>query len=142
MKRQRRSIAQILDYSLSPPARASVRDAYRKWRKQENLPYWCDNNECPLHTPEPTWNGRSIVLTLDHIDGNSKNNRPSNLRLVCPNCDAQLPTRGGKNKGRVRNERVDSYQLVERDGTHEVKVFLRGQEARSEVGSMAVLPQC
>ena len=28
-------------------------------------------------------------------------NRPSNLRYLCPNCDALLATRGGRNKGRV-----------------------------------------
>jgi len=141
MKRPRPVLGQILDYSLAPPARASVRRAYRQWRQREQLPYWCDNTACQLHHAEPTWNGRSIVLTLDHIDGNSNNNRPSNLRLLCPNCDAQLPTRGGKNKGRVRNEGLDSYHLVERDGTLEVKVMLRGVEAAFETGSVARSPR-
>ena len=75
---------------------------------------------------------------MDHIDGNSKNNRPSNLRLLCPNCDAQLPTRGGKNRGRVRNEGVDCYHLVERDGSLEIKVMLHGVEAEVKAGTLAV----
>jgi len=140
LKRRHLTTGQILDYNLSPPSRAAVRRAYRNWRKDQGTPYWCDNEACSLHQVEPEWNGQTLVLTLDHIDGNSKNNRTSNLRLLCPNCDAQLPTRGGKNKGRVRNEGVDSYHLVERDGTHEVKVMLRGVQASAEVGLVSVIP--
>jgi hypothetical protein len=128
---------QVLDYSLTPPSQSAVRRAYRKWRQSQGLPYQCDNAGCQLHVSEPQWNGRPIVLTLDHADGNRKNNRTSNLRLLCPNCDAQLPTRGGGNRGRVRNEGVDSYHLVERDGTLEVKVMLTGVQAQAEAGSVA-----
>lgn len=137
MRRRNLLQSHILDYSLTPASRAVVRRAYRNWRQEQNIPYWCDNVGCELHVNEPHWNGKPIVLTLDHKDGNSKNNRPSNLRLLCPNCDAQLPTRGGGNKGRVRNEGVDSYHLVERDGTFEVKVMLTGVQATVQVGSLA-----
>ncbi|MGZ5096088.1 MAG: HNH endonuclease signature motif containing protein [Burkholderiales bacterium] len=139
MKRARQAPGTILDYSLSPPSRAVVRRAYRRWRQEQNLPYRCDNETCTLHSAEPQWNGKPIVLTLDHVDGNSKNNRPSNLRLLCPNCDAQLPTRGGKNKGRVQSEGVDSYHLVERDGTHEVKVMLQGVQAVGHTGTVTTV---
>jgi len=105
------------------------------------MPYRCDNEACQLHISELAWNGCTLLLTLDHVDGNSKNNRPSNLRLLCPNCDAQLPTRGGKNKGRVQNEGVDSYHLVERDGTHEVKVILRGVQVTAQADSLSVAKQ-
>ena len=140
MQPRRQVRSQVLDYSLTPPSRTVVRRVYRKWRQAQGMPYRCDNTACQMHVSEPQWNGRLIVLTLDHVDGNSKNNRPSNLRLLCPNCDAQLPTRGGGNKGRVRNEGVDSYHLVERDGTHEVKVMLTGVQASGQVGSVAPAP--
>lgn len=48
------------------------------------------------------WNNKELVLIVDHIDGNSSNNSLDNLRLVCPNCDSQLPTYKAKNKGKGR----------------------------------------
>ena len=44
------------------------------------------------------WQGNPISLDLDHIDGNNKNNFPSNLRLLCPNCHRQTPTWGNKTR--------------------------------------------
>lgn len=38
------------------------------------------------------WNGSTITLELDHIDGNTKNNSRNNLRCLCPNCHSQTPT--------------------------------------------------
>jgi len=51
------------------------------------------------------WCGLPVVLILDHIDGNSSNNLPVNLRCVCSNCDANLPTYKSKNKGNGREYR-------------------------------------
>ena len=38
------------------------------------------------------WQGSSLVLHLDHINGDSKDNRIENLRYLCPNCHSQTPT--------------------------------------------------
>lgn len=54
--------------------------------------------KCAICGQEPFWNGKELVLTLDHIDGNHHNNVISNLRWVCPNCDRQLDTYGGKKR--------------------------------------------
>lgn len=54
-------------------------------------------NECALCGLGPVWNGKPIVMRLDHENGVSNDNRMENLRMVCPNCDSQLPTYCGKN---------------------------------------------
>jgi len=55
------------------------------------------------------WCSKKIPLVMDHIDGNSENNIPINLRLVCGNCDMQLPTYKSKNKGNGRAFRRQRY---------------------------------
>jgi len=44
--------------------------------------------------------GSPIPLVLDHIDGNAMNYAVVNLRLVCGNCNMQLSTFAGKNRGK------------------------------------------
>lgn len=55
------------------------------------------------------WCGKPLVMILDHIDGNADNNNLVNLRLVCSNCDSQLPTYKGRNKGNGRFKRRERY---------------------------------
>ena len=58
-----------------------------------------------------TYNGKPITLQVDHIDGNSDNNLPSNLRLLCPNCHSQTPTWVSRNKkANKRNVYLQSYK--------------------------------
>lgn len=55
-------------------------------------------NECSECELAPMWNGRRLVLQLDHRNGDSEDNRRENLRLLCPNCHSQTDTYAGKNK--------------------------------------------
>lgn len=56
-----------------------------------------------------TWRGQPVPLVLDHINGDSSCNTKNNLRLICPNCDAQTPFYKNKNKGRGREYRRKRY---------------------------------
>ena len=58
------------------------------------------------------WNGKNLVLQLDHIDGNSDNNMLDNLRLLCPNCHTQTETWCGRNK---KNSNRSIYARVWRN---------------------------
>ena len=60
----------------------------RRWYLKGNYtPYQCSICGLP-----PEWQGKPLVLTLDHINGINTDDRLENLRWVCPNCDRQLPT--------------------------------------------------
>ena len=67
------------------------------------------DHRCLICNMKDEWQGNPIVFILDHIDGNSENNLRINLRLVCPNCDSQLPTYKAKNTGNGRFKRRQRY---------------------------------
>ena len=54
------------------------------------------------------WMGKPIPIIIDHINGRASENNLDNLRLVCANCDAQLPTYKSKNKNSDR-KRLGKY---------------------------------
>ena len=64
-----------------------------------------DGNKCSICGIEHTWNGKPLTMVIDHIDGDATNNRPDNFRLVCPNCDSQLPTFKARTMGKGRKSR-------------------------------------
>lgn len=49
----------------------------------------CQGKDCGWNIPNPN-TGKSC-LGVHHIDGNSKNNRLSNVELLCPNCHSLTP---------------------------------------------------
>ena len=52
------------------------------------------------------WRGEKISLILDHINGNTSDLTIENLRILCPNCNATLPTHGGKNVYHPKKEKI------------------------------------
>lgn len=73
--------------------------------------YEQQNNTCALCPCGREWNGMPLNFILDHISGDSSDSRPENLRLICPNCDFQLPTSKGRNRGKGRARRRERYTL-------------------------------
>ena len=55
------------------------------------------------------WNEKDIPLEVDHIDGDSENNKLENIRLICPNCHAQTDTYKSRNMGNGRHNRRQRY---------------------------------
>ncbi len=53
--------------------------------------------KCSICNLDKIWNNKPIVMILDHINGNSEDNRLENLRMICPNCNSQTSTFAGKN---------------------------------------------
>lgn len=56
------------------------------------------------------WSGvnpvsKKSTLQVDHKDGDSSNNRPENLQVLCPNCHSLTPSYGALNKGKGRKTR-------------------------------------
>ncbi|MFT9536124.1 HNH endonuclease [Mycobacteroides abscessus] len=72
------------------------------------------SDRCAICGGASSWQGSPLVFVLDHfvldhVDGNPVNNCRDNLRLVCPNCDSQLPTYKSRNRGNGRSSRRRRY---------------------------------
>lgn len=64
---------------------------------------------CAECNAEPVWNGKKLVLQLDHINGIPDDNRVDNLRLLCPNCHSQTETHSRSNKGIGRYKKFQNH---------------------------------
>ena len=55
------------------------------------------------------WQGKSIVMELEHKNGHSEDNTLENCCLLCPNCHSQTPTYKNRNMGNGRHARRVRY---------------------------------
>lgn len=69
------------------------RTVLRRYVIKNNLiPYKCAICGCT------EWQGKTLSLELDHINGINDDNRLENLRFLCPNCHSQTSTYGSRNQ--------------------------------------------
>ena len=60
---------------------------------ESGVKYVC--SECGL---PPFWNGKELVIPVDHQNGNWLDDRPNNVRFLCPNCHTQTPGYSGRKR--------------------------------------------
>lgn len=76
------------------------------------------------------WNGKTLSLELDHINGINNDNRLENLRFLCPNCHSQTDTYGARNKQQTETKYELSEELKERIGSE--YLLLKNQKKVAE----------
>ena len=141
MTRLKYPLLAVLRYSERPFPRSTVSAYYLHWRAVNGVPVRCDNAECVFHTAPLEWNGAPVKPIVDHITGNKNDNTPQNLQLLCPNCDSQLETRGGRNAGRIQDRSSTSYAIVHRGSERRDAIaFLSGVSTSAETGQVTPTP--
>ena len=68
----------------------------RRAMLESGVPYECSQCRVPA-----IWNGKALLLHVDHIDGDPSDCRIENLRFLCPNCHSQTATYCRKGRSSV-----------------------------------------
>lgn len=137
-KERLRDIGEVLKYSPKPAIRSTVSRYYAILRRQLGRPDRCDNEACRFFHEPLVWNGKLFKPIVDHINGNCKDNSETNLRYLCPNCDSQLKTRGGGNRGRVLEATEEKkYVLKKDDGFRDTHLIM--PVAQLSIGTVGIV---
>jgi len=81
--------------------------------------------KCSLCNQEKNWFGKNLSFILDHINGNNKDDRIENLRLICPNCDSTLSTYMGRNNSNPNSKKSkDNRKRIEKKFKKQQKIQL------------------
>lgn len=70
--------------------------------------------QCAICGNDGKWQEKQLTLQIDHIDRDSLNNEPNNLRFLCPNCHSQTDTFAGKGnkKQKIKKVRVGKKKIL------------------------------
>jgi hypothetical protein len=95
-RKLRRTPADLLVNQTSPHAHRVPGDRLKQAMRSVGR---LTEERCALCGTGPVWLGRPLPLEVDHLDGDWRNNRIGNLRLLCPNCHSTTDTYRGRGKG-------------------------------------------
>ena len=90
---RRRTAEEILVEDTSAHARRVPGSRLKRALREQGV-----EERCALCGIEPVWLGEALPIEVDHIDGNWRNNRIENLRLLCPNCHSTTDSYRGRAK--------------------------------------------
>jgi len=115
---------EVLRYQKGRRSPETVKRHYLEWRSQQNppIPIRCDEPSCIYYKKPLVWNCKELKLILDHKNGVNGDNRPDNLQLLCPNCNSQQPTQGGKNIGKVEQS-SGGFAKIRDDGKKDYRLI-------------------
>lgn len=82
------------------------------------------------------WKNKTLVLQLDHVNGNKLNNELSNLRFLCPNCHSQTETFSGKHKNKKLNENLIYEQFISSNNKRQFFRDLKSQTSAREINRL------
>lgn len=89
------------------------------------------------------WNGKPIIMVVDHIDGNPSNSSIDNIRLVCPNCDSQLLTyKNRRGRKKESNSCNDFSRSKRREVEYERKLQKFGLKRTERIRAEGICPIC
>lgn len=86
------------------------------------------------------WNGKPLVMHLDHVNGKSDDHRLDNLRMLCPNCHSQTETYAGKNKTNEHRLSI-AKKKQDRIDKKEAKQKIKNDELNRKLDFIRYLPK-
>lgn len=96
-----------------------------------------ENSLLPLCCAEcgiTEWQGKTLSLHLDHINGVNNDNRLENLRLLCPNCHSLTETYCGKANGLAGHYGKGKYKVSDDQLVEAIRNASSIKEALDSVG--------